>query len=49
MPTDAERDELEKIEASLSKLADQAAPLKSRKAAILSRVRFRKHYANKRA
>lgn len=50
MPADitpAEQAELDKIEADLAKLAKQAAPLKDRKQAIQSRVRYRRHYHSK--
>jgi hypothetical protein len=44
-PTPTEQARLDQIEAALAVLADQAAPLKAEKAAILSRVRQRGHYA----
>jgi hypothetical protein len=45
MPNPTEQARLDQIEAALAVLADQAAPLKAEKAAILSRVRQRGHYA----
>jgi hypothetical protein len=47
-PTPTEKARLDKIEAALAVLADQAAPLKAEKQAILSRVRQRSHYARQR-